>query len=93
MKLATKTCFKILGIVALLCGAVFCCVFILPIIMMFHGWNQQMNAGQKYMDSLTEKDFQIWTERTQKYLSGFDPKASPIDSKPVPAELKKLKIL
>ena len=52
-----------------------------------------MLAGQKYMDSLTEKDFQVWTARTQKYLSEFDPKADVIDSKPVPPELKQLKII
>lgn len=45
------------------------------------------------MDSLTEKDFQVWTKRTQKYLSEFDPKAYPIGAKPVPPELQQLKIL
>ena len=45
------------------------------------------------MDSLTEKDFQVWTERTQKYLNEFDPQASTIDSKPVPPELQQLKVL
>jgi hypothetical protein len=52
-----------------------------------------MLAGQKYMDSLTEKDFQVWTARTQKYLSEFDPNADIIDSKPLPPELKQLKII
>ena len=74
-------------------GVVFFCAFILPIMLTFHRWNQQMDAGQKYMDSLTEKDFQIWTERTQKFLSEFDPKAHLIGAKPVPPELQRLKIL
>jgi hypothetical protein len=93
MKPSTKTGFKILGVVALICGVVFFCVFILPIMVMFHDWDKQMKAGQKYMDSLTEKDFQVWTERTQKYLSEFDPTAYPIGAKPVPPELQQLKIL
>jgi hypothetical protein len=93
MKSSTKTVFKIFGVVALICGVVFFCVFILPIMATFHHWHKQMDAGQKYMDSLTEKDFQVWTERTQKYLSEFDPKADPIGAKPVPPELQQLKIL
>jgi hypothetical protein len=52
-----------------------------------------MHAGQKYMDSLTEKDFQVWADRTQRYLSEFDPKADMIGSKPVPPELEQLKII
>jgi len=50
-------------------------------------------AGQKYMDSLTEKDFQIWTERTQKYLTNFNPTNWTIETAAVPPELAKLKIL
>ena len=45
------------------------------------------------MDSLTEKDIQVWVNRTKKYLAEFDPKADMIGSKPVPPELKQLKIL
>ena len=45
------------------------------------------------MDSLTEKDFQVWADRTQRYLSEFDPKANTIGSKPVPPELEQLKII
>jgi len=93
MKSSTKTGFKIFGVITLICGAVIFCVFILPTMLMFHRWNKQMDAGRKYMNSLTEKDFQVWTERTQKYLSEFDPKAYPIGAKPVPPELQQLKIL
>jgi hypothetical protein len=93
MKPSTKTGLKIFGLITLLCGVVLFCVFTSPIIVMFHGWNQQMDAGRKYMDSLTEKDFLVWTERTQKYLSEFDPKSDPIGAKLVPIELQKLKIV
>ncbi len=45
------------------------------------------------MDSLTEKDIQVWVERTKKFLNEYDPKAYIIGAKPVPPELKQLKIL
>ena len=93
MKSLTKTGIKILGVIALICAGVFFCIFILPIMVTLYGWSKQMDAGKKYMNSLTEKDFQIWSERTQKYLSEFDPKADQIGAKPVPPELQQLKIL
>jgi hypothetical protein len=52
-----------------------------------------MTAGAKYMNSLTEKDFQVWIDRTEKFLAEYDPKVGHIGSKPVPPELKQLKIL
>jgi hypothetical protein len=58
----------------------------------FNSMNQSM-AGQKYMDSLTETDFQVWMDRTKKYLDEYDPKADEIGAKPVPIELRQLKIL
>ena len=45
------------------------------------------------MDSLTEKDIQVWVDRTKKYLAEYDPAAYTIGSKPVPPELKQLRIL
>ena len=93
MKGSVKAAIKIFGFVAALCGVGFFCIFILPIIITFLGWRQQMRVGQKYMDSLTERDFQAWADRTQKYLSVFDPKDYPIGSKPVPPDLKQIKIL
>jgi len=92
MKRPVKTVLKILVVFALICGLGFFCIYILPVVMMFHDSRQQMLAGQKYMDSLTEKDFQVWADRTQKYLSEFNPKADMIGSKPVPPELKQLKL-
>jgi hypothetical protein len=60
---------------------------------MFHGFRQQMRAGQKYMDSLTEKDFQVWTARTQKYLSNPNPTNWVIETEAIPQDLKELKIV
>ena len=87
MEKPVKNGLSILGIIVLLCCVWAFCVYILPVLKTFHEWRQQMFAGQEYMDSLTERDFQIWADRTQLYLSQFDPDAHPIDAKPVPAEL------
>ena len=45
------------------------------------------------MDSLTEKDFKVWANRTQKYLSEFNSNAGMVGVVPVLPELKKLKII
>ena len=52
-----------------------------------------MVTGARYMNSLTEKDLQVWAERTERYLAEYDPKVDRIGSKPIPAELKQLKII
>jgi hypothetical protein len=67
------------------------------------GWpfqyaHSQMTAGRVYMDSLTEKDFQAWTDRTKKLLSEYEPGTNPIGvygsgSKRIPADLAQLKII
>jgi len=59
-----------------------------------HRMEKQMNAGQEYMDSLTEKDIQVWIQRTQKYLKE-DPTTneSEWNDEPVPPELEQLKIV
>lgn len=57
-----------------------------------HGYDAPMAEAQKYMDSLSERDFQAWADRTKKYLDEYDPKADEIGAKPVPPELKQLKI-
>jgi hypothetical protein len=93
MKISAKTGLKVFGIIILVCSLVAFCIYILPVLIMFHGFRQQMLAGQKYMDSLTQKDFQIWTERTQKYLTNFNPTNGTIDAMAVPPELAELKIL
>jgi hypothetical protein len=93
MKRPIKTSLTIIGVAVLICSAGFFCIYILPILNTFHEWRQQMLAGQKYMDSLTERDFQIWTERTQKYLSNFNPTNRVIATETVPPDLAKLKIL
>ena len=93
MKKPIKTGLGILGIILLLVVGWFTLEFVVPMFRLFHDFDKQMAAGRKYMDSLTDKDFQIWSERTQKYLSEFDPKAYPIDAKPVPPDLEQLKII
>jgi hypothetical protein len=93
MKRTTKIGLKIFGVAVLICSIGFFCIYILPILRTFHEWRQQMLVGQKYMDLLTEKDFQIWTERTQKYLSNFNPTNSVIAAETVPPDLVKLRIL
>jgi len=45
------------------------------------------------MDSLTEKDFKVWIDRTKKYLDEYDPKADMISAKSIPPELKALGII
>ena len=52
-----------------------------------------MVAGRKYMDSLTDKDFPVWAERTQKYLSNFSPTNWTVETEAIPPELAKLKIV
>ena|SRR5580692_6473720 len=67
--------------------------FIFETISFDHDMEKQMKIGQKYMDSLTDKDIQVWIQRTQKYLKD-DPATNTIywDTEPVPPELEQLKI-
>ena len=88
-----KIVLKILGAIVLIGIAWFTLAFVVPIVGFIRAYDKQMSAGRKYMDSLTEKDFQIWIARTQKYLNEYDPKADSIGAKSVPPELKQLKIL
>lgn len=56
---------------------------------------KQMNAGKKYMDSLTDKDIQIWIQRTQKYLAEYPTTNFDVDmdSNSIPPDLQKLGII
>ena len=65
----------------------------LPVLVRLTPMHRQMEVGRKYMDSLTEKDFQKLIELSKPYLVSFDPKANPIGVRPVPDELTALKIL
>jgi hypothetical protein len=58
-----------------------------------HGYDAPMAAARKYMDSLTEKDIQIWVERTRKYLDESSKGEANIYLKDVPPELRQLGIL
>jgi hypothetical protein len=93
MKSPFKTVLKILGIVLLICATGFSCIYVLPVAKLFRDSRKQMIAGQKYMDSLNEKDFQAWVERTQKYLSTFNATNWVIEADNLPHDLKELKIL
>jgi hypothetical protein len=59
----------------------------------FHSIDESMAVGQKYMDSLTEKDIQIWVERTKKYFDEYGQGEAEIYRKDVPHELRQLGIL
>jgi hypothetical protein len=93
MKKSIKISLGTFGLVVLICGVGFFCIHTLPVIKMFHNFRQQMLAGRKYMDSLTEQDFQVWTARTQKYLSNFSPTNWVIEAEAIPPDLKELKIV
>jgi hypothetical protein len=63
---------------------------------MFGYFKVQMTAGQKYMDSITDKDVPVWIERTRELLSEYEPGTRQIgayDSNSIPPDLKKLKII
>ena len=66
----------------------------------FQYFHAQMAAGRSYMDSLTEKDFQVWIDRTKQLLSEYEPGTRTIsvygegtDAKPIPTDLLRLKII
>ena len=65
----------------------------LPILGLFGSMWRQMNAGKKYMDSLTDADIQKWIERSTNHMAHAMPNEYPIDARPVPDDLKALKIL
>jgi hypothetical protein len=61
---------------------------------LFHSLDEQMETGRKAMDSLTDADFPVWIDRSQKLIS-----EGPADTlimstdKRMPEELKQLKLL
>ena len=93
MTRSTKIGLTILSLVILISWLLIFFIFIFPIVKSVREGRRQMMAGQKYMDSLTEKDFQIWTERTQKYLSNLGPTNWIFEEEAIPSDLKELKIL
>jgi hypothetical protein len=87
-----KVFFTIGGLIIL--ALIICVIYVFLFVGGFiYTGQKQMNTGKKYMDSLTDKDIQIWIHRTQKYLDEYDPNAYVIGAKPVPDDLKQLKIL
>jgi trehalose-6-phosphate synthase len=67
--------------------------FIFEMISFDHEMEKQMKIGQKYMDSLTDKDIQVWIQRSEKYLKEDDPKDFTTDARPVSVDLQQLGIL
>jgi hypothetical protein len=64
-----------------------------PFFGLFYPTMRQMHAGRKYMDSLTDVEIQKWIDRSKDYLAHADPNDCPIGARPVPSDLKALKIL
>ncbi|HEY5345744.1 MAG TPA: hypothetical protein VIK62_05310 [Verrucomicrobiae bacterium] len=92
MTKSTKTVLKILGAIALI---PICYLTYMSFLMvgLFHSIDTGITEGQKYMDSLTEKDIPIWSDRTQKYLNEFGKGEDDVYLKDIPPELRKLGIL
>lgn len=53
--------------------------------------DKDMKIGQRYMDSLTDKDIQVWIQRSQKYLE--EDKPTDFVTKDAPPDLQKLDII
>ena len=58
----------------------------------------RMSAGPAYIKSLKQADVQPWIDRTEKFLSEYDPKSQSIgvygmEGKPIPSDLQQLKII
>ena len=73
--------------------------YVVPEWLLFRGMRAQMAVGRVYMDSLTERDIPVWTKRTEKLLSEYEPDAGvgayreSSHTKPIPPELSALKII
>jgi hypothetical protein len=95
MKNPVKIIFACLA--ALILGGIIYYVF--PVAYLFYSIHSQMKAGQRYMDSITDKDISVWIKRTETYLKEYDANSTTTEAYglkkeiPVPDELKALKIL
>jgi len=71
--------------------------FIEPIMKRVHGHSAQEHAGRQYMDSLSSNDIQAWMKRSEHLMAGSKVTNTMdvygIAGKPVPDDLKKLKII
>jgi len=93
MERSTKVGLTILGSTILAGWLVVFFVFIFPAVRQMNDFRRQMLAGQKYMDSLTEKDVPVWIGRTKKYLDDYGTNSSTIEVEPVSPDLQQLKIV
>jgi len=62
--------------------------FIFEMISFDHDMEKKMKIGQKYMDSLTDKDIQFWIQRSQKYLE--EDKPTDFVTRDAPPDLQQL---
>jgi hypothetical protein len=90
---------KIFNIIALCILTILAFIFVFfgrdffEMLYAFHYWDKQMKIGKKYMDSLTDKDIQVWIRRSENYLKQDNPKDFNTDVRPVPPDLKQLGIV
>jgi hypothetical protein len=81
------------AIIGLLVAGIAAVAVSLPVLVRLTPMHRQMEVGRKYMDSMTEKDFQRFIELSKPYLTAFDPKADPIGARSVPADLASQKVI
>ncbi|HUA66279.1 MAG TPA: hypothetical protein VME24_10550 [Alphaproteobacteria bacterium] len=91
MKLCIKIAFVTCSVVVLLTLA-FGGRDIFQVFSLVHYVGKQMKIGDKYLNSLTDKDIQAWIQRTQAYLNE-DPTNFELGLASVPQDLQKLGIL
>jgi hypothetical protein len=92
MKNSIKIVLMILGVLALIPICYFAFWYFM-MIGLFHSIDKSKAVGQKYMDSMTDKDIQVWMERTKKFLDEHGHGETDIYRKDVPPELAQLGIL
>jgi hypothetical protein len=94
MKKSRKIITIIIGLVFLIIIGFPFLRFIFEMASFEYDLEKHMKIGQKYLDSLTDKDIQVWIQRSEKYLKD-DPTTNTMewDDKPVPPELEQLKIV
>jgi hypothetical protein len=74
MNKSTKAIIAISGLaILIIIGFPFLRIFF-EVVSFDHDPEKHMKIGQKYMDSLTEKDIQFWIQRSQNYLEEDKPK-------------------
>jgi trehalose-6-phosphate synthase len=91
MKKSTKAIIAISGLTILIIICFPFLRFIFEMVSFESDLEKHMKIGQKYMDSLTDKDIQVWIQRSQKYLE--EDKPTDFVTKDAPPDLQKLDIV